>query len=244
MLKKVSYFTHQGPYLNINEDLVDSDIDLNLYSVYDGFGGSSIGDVAASLAKDSIKKGFTKISADEDSTMPFVYSSRYILETNALMNAYHQGHQALSVFNQNRRLEHRGGVSVCALAISSSIATIVNCGNTRALLKRDINLIPLIQSDTFELLSLVSNEQKNLTNLPTIALGLFEELQFHVSEFLPQKNDVVLLVSDGLVSMLTNEQIFETLNENSDDQLALQKLAELNNEMGNWDNQTGIILRF
>ncbi|MCK6596381.1 MAG: hypothetical protein L6Q33_14370, partial [Bacteriovoracaceae bacterium] len=61
MLKRVSYISHQGPYLNINEDLVDVDVDLNLYTVLDGFGGSNIGDLAAAELKDVIKKGFTKI---------------------------------------------------------------------------------------------------------------------------------------------------------------------------------------
>lgn len=244
MLKKVSYYTHQGPYLNVNEDLVDSDIDLNLYSIFDGFGGSSVGDVASETVKNTLKKGFTKISADEDSTMPFIYSPRYILETNALMNAFHQGHQVLTKTNQERKVEHRGGSSVCALALSSKLASIVNCGNTQALLKRGDEVTSLVATDNFSRVSAVKSEQKSLTTLPTMALGLFEELHLHVVEFLPQKDDVVLLATDGLISMLTDQQIIETMNSHQDDVHLLQKLAELNNDFGNWDNQSGIILRF
>lgn len=244
MLKKVSYFTHQGPYLNINEDGVDSDIDLNLYTVYDGFGGNNVGDVATENAKNQIKKSFTKISADEDSTMPFVYSPRYILETNALMNAFHQSHQLLLKQNQEKKLEHRGGAAVCAFSISSKLATIVNCGNVRALLKRGNELKSLVAVDDFSNISSVESTQKNLTTVPSMALGLFEELSLHVVEFLPHKGDVLLLATDGMVSMLNDEQILNTVNSFDDDVHVLQKLAELNNEEGNWDNQSGIILRF
>lgn len=245
MLKKVSYFTHQGPYLHVNEDLVDSDIDLNLYSVFDGFGGSNIGDTAASLARDSLKKGFTKISADEDSTMPFTYSARYILETNALMNAFHQGHQALTKINQDKRLDHRGGASVCALALSAKLVSIVNCGNTQAFLVRENKLHTLIAPDNFVHLSAVKDSQKTLTTIPTMGLGLFEELQLQVIEFLPQKDDIIILATDGLNSMLSETEIIDCLNNYANADLeCLSRLAELNNEQGNWDNQSGIILRF
>lgn len=244
MLKKVSYFTHQGPYLHINEDLVDSDVDLNLFTIFDGFGGSNVGDVASQTAKDQLKRGFTKISADEDSTMPFIYSARYVLETNALMNAFHQSHQALLKSNQNKKIENRGGSSACALALSSKIVAVVNCGNTNAFIKRGNEFKPLIPSDNFQLVSAVKEQQKNLTTLPTMALGLFEELQMHVTEFLPQKGDVVLLATDGLVSMLPESQIREIIDQDLDDVQLLQKLAEINNDFGNWDNQSGIILRF
>ncbi len=244
MLKKVSYFTHQGPFLNLNEDTLDSDIDLNLYTVLDGFGGGGIGDVSSQLAKETLKNCFTKISSDEDSTMPFVYSSRYLLETNALLNAFHQAHQAIMLANQNKNLSMRGGVSCCAVALSGNLATIVNCGNTTVYLKRGHSFSQIIASDSFENLTSVAPEQKNLTTLPAMALGLFTEIDLHVVEFLPQKNDILLLATDGLVSMVDHKNFVELFNSNDDDLVVLQNIAELNNGFGNWDNQSGIVLRF
>lgn len=244
MLKRVSYLTHQGPYLNINEDLVDVDVDLNLYTILDGFGGSNIGDVAALEVKDVIKKGFTKISADEDATMPFFYSSRYILESNALLNAFHQSHQQLIKNNNDRKLEHRAGVAAMAFALSDEIGTFVSCGNIRAILLRQDQLKTIVAPESFEFLSVTAEDQKSLAMLPTIALGLFEDIQFRVTEYLPATGDVVLLLTDGMFSQLKDEEIYQLLAQSNEDTDFLDALRELNNQKGNWDNQSGIILRF
>lgn len=244
MLKRVSYISHQGPYLNINEDLVDVDVDLNLYTVLDGFGGSNIGDLAAAEIKDVIKKGFTKISADEDSTMPFFYSSRYVLESNALLNAFHQGHQYLIKSNSEKKIEHRAGVAALAFALGEEMGTLVSCGNIRAVLMRKGVLKTIVAPENFEFLTTASDDQKNLTMLPNIALGLFEDIQFRVTEFIPLMGDVFILLTDGMFSQLKDEDILSLLNEKTDDADFLDALRDLNNQNGNWDNQSGIILRF
>lgn len=244
MLKRVSYLTHQGPYLNTNEDLVDIDVDLNLYTVLDGFGGSNIGDVAVLEMRDVIKKGFTKISADEDSTMPFFYSSRYILESNALLNAFHQGHQYLVKSNSERKVEHRAGVAAMAFALGNELGTFVSCGNVRAVLLRHGRLKTIVAPENFEFLNATTEEQKSLAMLPSIALGLFEDVQFKVTEFLPKVGDVVLMLTDGMYSQLNDDELLNLLSQNSDDAEFLDALRDLSNQKGNWDNQSGIILRF
>ena len=60
-LKSFSAQTTQGPYLQLNEDAYDHDLNTNLYMVLDGFGGSGIGDRAVSLLKENVKKFYTKL---------------------------------------------------------------------------------------------------------------------------------------------------------------------------------------
>lgn len=43
-IENFSSYSHQGPFLKVNEDGFDFDLDKNLYMVFDGFGGSLIGD--------------------------------------------------------------------------------------------------------------------------------------------------------------------------------------------------------
>ena len=38
--------THQGPFLNVNEDGYHFDLEQNLFMIFDGYGGSNIGDKA------------------------------------------------------------------------------------------------------------------------------------------------------------------------------------------------------
>lgn len=77
-IKSYAMKTHQGPFLNLNEDLVEVDLVNNLFMVIDGFGGSNIGDKAASMVRDSLKRSFTKIASDPDSTLPFYFSHKYL----------------------------------------------------------------------------------------------------------------------------------------------------------------------
>lgn len=42
-LKSYAAKTHQGPYLEINEDGYEFDFENELYMILDGFGGSGIG---------------------------------------------------------------------------------------------------------------------------------------------------------------------------------------------------------
>jgi hypothetical protein len=47
-----------------------------------------------------------------------------------------------------------------------------------------------------------------------------------------------------MFSQLKDEDILSLLNEKTDDADFLDALRDLNNQNGNWDNQSGIILRF
>ena len=91
-LKSYAMLSHQGPYLNVNEDTAEADIVNNMFLVIDGFGGAGIGDEVALLVKDILKKAYKKISVDPDSTLPFYYSHKYLLEANALINALFNAH--------------------------------------------------------------------------------------------------------------------------------------------------------
>jgi serine/threonine protein phosphatase PrpC len=61
-LKTFSAKTHQGPYLETNEDGYDFDFENNLFMVFDGFGGSGIGDRIVENLKNEIKKFYTQIT--------------------------------------------------------------------------------------------------------------------------------------------------------------------------------------
>ncbi|MFT6604380.1 MAG: serine/threonine protein phosphatase PrpC, partial [Bacteriovoracaceae bacterium] len=67
-LKSYSAHTHQGPHLQINEDDVEIDLINQLYIIFDGFGGSAIGDKAVQEIKQTIKNFYTKIGGDPDAT--------------------------------------------------------------------------------------------------------------------------------------------------------------------------------
>ena len=128
--------SHQGPYLEVNEDGHEADVINGLYMVLDGYGGSGIGDKAVDLVRKKVKHFFTRINEDSNATLPFYYSKKYLLEGNALINAVHFAHRNLMDENEKLDLSSRGGASGVLTSLSDNIVTIVSTGNCRAYLYR------------------------------------------------------------------------------------------------------------
>ena len=51
-LKGFSSKTHQGPFLQTNEDDIDVDLINDLFLIFDGFGGAGIGDRTVGVIKE------------------------------------------------------------------------------------------------------------------------------------------------------------------------------------------------
>jgi serine/threonine protein phosphatase PrpC len=232
-LKSYTLETHQGPHLNLNEDLIDVDLGLQLFMVIDGFGGSNVGDRAALSAKEHIKYFFGKISVDPESTLPFFFSSKYLLETNALINAFRGAHEKIYKENLARSINNRGGASVIALALTENMATIVATGNCLALLFRKENLITQMLPDAF-------------ADAPMSGIGLFEDFHYQATEFKLMAEDTLILLTDGAYQKFGQfAGIQEVLKTNpSDDQAIIKEIFQFVNDRGNLDNQSIVILRF
>lgn len=243
-LKSYGLQTHQGPHLNLNEDIVDLDLANNLFLVIDGFGGSNIGDRAAMMIRDSIKRSYTKIAIDPEATLPFYFSHKYLIEGNALINAFQATHQVVTRDNEQKNLENRGGASVLAGALSENILTLVSTGNCAAYLFRKGHLSLEITPDSLSSLSRDSF-QSYLHSVPLSGIGLFEDLHFNVRELRVTKGDQVLFLTDGVYARLGHEEIKYIIEKNLDNELdAIKDLFNLSNDRGNLDNQTGLILTF
>lgn len=236
--------THQGPHLNLNEDLVEADLVNNLFMLIDGFGGSNIGDRAAMMIKDTLKRSYTKISVDPDATLPFFYSHKYLIEGNALINAFYNAHQNVTKENETKSLDNRGGGSVIAAAIAENILTMVSTGNCVAYLYRKGHLSLEVLPDSLSSLSRDSY-QSHLHSVPMSGIGLFEDLHYTVRELKVSEGDVVIMLTDGAYSRLSMDEIKYTVEKNLESELdAIKELFKLSNDRGNLDNQSAIILQF
>ncbi len=244
MLKKVFHRTSKGPYLEVNEDLTDTDVDLNLYSILDGFGGVGISDIGLQKVVGNIKKRYTHISLDPDSTLPFYFSPRYVLETNALINSFYATHQEVWTENLKSDVKMRFGTSLASLAISDHFLSIVSVGNIKILLKREESLKEIVSPENFENYAAELNHSNKFLTLPTNAIGLFEDVHLNVIELKPLKNDRLLLLTDGAYSQLHNEDVLKFLSNSKDSSDVVDTIFQMNNSKGNWDNQSALLLEF
>lgn len=242
-LKSYSARTDQGPYLQINEDGQDIDLINNLFLIFDGFGGSNVGDAAVKKAKETIKKFYTKIGGDPDSTLPFYYSHKYLLEGNALINSMHYAHALIKDENVTKSMNERGGTSVIGASLSDNIMTLASTGNCLAYLYRRGHLSIISKPDNHEFLG-HDNYEPYFYSAPTSGIGLFEDLHLDVNEVRILPDDLIVLMTDGVYSRVPHKEVEYIIEKSLSSNKKIDELFELANSRGNLDNQTTIFLQF
>jgi len=243
-LTSYTFKSSQGPFLNINEDAIEVDLINNLFFIIDAFGGSGAGDVAAVKIKDNFKKFYNKIGGDPDSTLPFYFSPNYLIEGNALINSFYYCHQMINELNLNKTINQRMGASLAAISFSENVVNLVSVGNCLALLFRNGELKQLNCLESLENLS-VDNYDKMFLTCPTNAIGLFEDMGVKLQEFKVTAGDSLLLLTDGAYNRITFKEIKYLLMKPSDSsKQKISEIFELQNQRGNLDNQSCLLLNF
>lgn len=243
-LKAYAAQTHQGPYLEINEDSYDFDFENELFIVLDGFGGSGIGDRAVDKLKYEIKNFYTQISDDPNATMPLYYNPRNLLEGNALLNSMMNAHQNLLKSNLQKPVNQRAGASAVVAVKTDSILILVGVGNCCAYHFRQGKINKLIFEDSFKYFSKDQFDYKFKT-APLNAIGMYPELGHQLKEVRLNEGDKILILTDGVYAHLSDEEFLYALNRSmSDANERINSLLKLSNSRGNTDNQTAMILEF
>ncbi len=243
-LKAYAAQTHQGPYLQINEDGYDFDFENEIYMVLDGFGGSGIGDKAVDKLKQEIKNFYTQISDDPNATMPLYYNPRNILEGNAIMNALMNAHQNLLKMNFEKPFNQRAGASALVAVKADSLVVLVGIGNCCAYHFRQGKISKIISEETMKFHSKDQFDFK-FTTTPLNAIGMYPELGQQVREIRISEGDKLVLLTDGVYAQISEEELLYSLNRSSSDaNERINNLLKLSNSRGNTDNQTAMILEF
>lgn len=244
MIEINSYYakTHQGPYLNINEDDILVDLENRIFMVMDGFGGGTVGTEGVKIFKDKVSSFFTKVSSDPDATMPHFYNPNYLLETNAIVNAIELGHRKLIDINKTRSMSERAGLSCLCAILSENIASIVSVGNCLSLLYRMGKVSLISAPDIIVPVGFLENNLNNKT-FPLTSVGMYQNLMPKIWEVGLRRDDKLILLTDGVYSKLSLEDIKSIIESSKDDeQLMVKKMSNLASERGNLDNQSVIVV--
>ncbi|MFZ4712705.1 MAG: PP2C family protein-serine/threonine phosphatase [Bacteriovoracaceae bacterium] len=243
-LKSYSAQTHQGPYLQLNEDGYDFDLANNLYMVFDGFGGSGVGDACVSKLRESVKTFYSRIYVDPDSTMPFYYSHKYLIEGNALINSLFYSHKLILKENSDKDMMRRAGSSGAFVALSDSLATIASVGNCQCYINRKGTVSKLFFEDSYRFLD-DDDFNSQFRTMPLSAFGLFQDFHYQIREIRLEEGDQIVLLTDGIYSRIKEQEIAFMLNQEKEDgHKKISKMFKLANDRGNTDNQTMMILEF
>lgn len=226
---RVGVRSDPGRVRGVNEDRYVVLPDLLV--VADGMGGVQAGEVASQMAVDAL------------AIHPFL--------------ARDSGELVAAIAEANRNIFHaaysRGdwqgmGTTITAVLVSGEVCQVAQVGDSRAYLIRD-GAIKRLTDDHSLVGELVRNGSISVEeamlhpqrNLLTRALGTAEEVQVDVKAITLSFDDILLLCTDGLSGVLTDEEILAETMRHAEPQAAADGLVALANARGGPDNVTVIV---
>ncbi len=227
---RVGAMTHVGQIRKVNEDgfLALSPI----LAVADGMGGHQAGEVASSLALEVVAGWPFDFHNPEDSLHQAIY------QANA---------KILSLAKENADLAGMGTTLSMALVIEDW-AYIAHIGDSR-IYKYDGQDLCQLTRDHSVVAELVRSgaltEEEALVhphrNVLTRALGAAPEAVCDGRKEHLRVGDMLVLCTDGLYSLVTDEELRQVLMDEADPQKAAERLVALANARGGHDNITALV---
>jgi len=232
-----------------NEDCFDADDENQVYIVADGMGGHNHGEVASRVAVDSIREFITQ-SVDRDGTLPIGYDARLFQHSNRLKRSIQVAHdRVLTAIREDGKLVGMGTTIIGAM-LDNGVLAIAHVGDSRGYRLRQGHLELLTQDHTWVneqvVAGYLSEEQAKthpLKNVVTRALGGENEIVVDVVETEAKLGDVFLLCSDGLTTMLSDQEILERMMADAPLSEICHRMVHDANARGGFDNVTVVLLR-
>lgn len=232
-----------GRIRHVNEDrawAASLDSGLTAAIVADGMGGHQAGDVASQLAVDTFREAMSAVPAGLSAEAAKTALCQAILQANE------------AVFELASRHEHyrNMGTTVVAALLFESSAVIGHIGDSRAYRVRDEAISRLTEDHTLvnELAKSGQISPEEAANHPrrnvlTRALGTDREVEVDLKGIAWKPGDLLLLCSDGLYSMVSDEEICAVMTaEELDLEGKADRLIELALEAGGDDNVTVLLI--
>lgn len=205
-----------------------------VFVVADGMGGAQAGEVASRLAIEAFERGVPGDGNPEERLATVV------------REANHQ------IYERSRADRGRAGMgtTLTAAYVDDAHVAIAHVGDSRAYLFRDGTLQRLTQDHSLvdELVRRGKLTEEQAAEHPqrsiiTRALGPEPDVEVDTWTYPARPGDVVLLCSDGLTSMISEESVRAVLQSNENLDAAADALIAEANEAGGRDNITVVLFR-
>ncbi len=211
-----------------------------LFLVCDGMGGAAAGEVASTMAVESIS---TTVGA----AVPLP-RERFARRVRRSIEEANSRIFAESRDNQNER---GMGTTCTAVGLVDDLLLVGQIGDSRCYVLRGqtLSLVTKDQSLAWQLIeagAMTVEEAKGFehTNIILQALGVQERVEVVLSQVSLRKGDIVLVCSDGLHGPVSDDEIKQILLEERDLKKACDRLITRANEHEGPDNITAVVARF
>jgi serine/threonine protein phosphatase PrpC len=235
---KVGFKTDLGRSRALNEDNLLVDLELGLFVVADGLGGHDAGELASSIAVAEIASHVREQISQGEETRRVVEQA--IIKANAEIRK--SGPTGLD--------EAEMGSTVVLALLRGNRALISHVGDSRAYMITNGAMKQLTHDHTFvadwvRQGSITVEEARTHESRHGLyaALGVEDGIEPETAEWPWDPDSCLLLCSDGLTDMLTDDGIAAIVNGSASPQQACDLLVEAANEMGGTDNISVIIVR-
>lgn len=232
-----------GMVREMNQDyyyISDDQNEVKLYILADGMGGYKGGEIASKLAVTSarnyIENNFKETPKDKESLIQLIGSS----VEYANMVVYEKS-------KENQELEGMGTTLEICLVYNNR-AYIAHIGDSRIYrirkefmrkITKDHSYVQkLVEDGTITKEEAAIHPKKNML-MKALGCNAFVEPDVTIKGFL--KGDTLIICSDGLTNMLTQEEIYNMATRKFE--YAPSELIEIANKKGGYDNITVIIIR-
>jgi protein phosphatase len=237
---EISYCTDVGRARSLNEDsllAVELGNGVYLLAVADGMGGYVAGEVASRMAVRAVEATAKKLIGLLDFGRVLV----------ACVNKIN--HEIYEMSSNSP--EHRGmGTTLVAAILKDGKAIIANVGDSRAYLIREGEIRRITKDHSYVQAMIdagaISEEEAfkhPMKNVITRAVGCKKDVEADLYEVEIRKGDYLLLCSDGLTDLLSEEDIKETVLKSNNLEAACSMLVHKANEEGGEDNITVILAK-
>ncbi len=232
--------TDRGLKRQLNEDncnvLVGYPGIPTCFVIADGMGGHKCGEVASKMAVDSVCNLLLKADWQQENI------SEILSDIITRVNDEIYNFSILDEATQGM------GTTLIITVLKNRKLYIGHVGDSRVYIIKEDSIEKITWDHSFieELVkngSITKDEAINhpKKNLITRAVGCEPELQVDTYELEVKEEYVVLLCTDGLTNMLSEDEIFEIINKNEEPQNACDTLVQNANNNGGEDNITVIV---
>jgi serine/threonine protein phosphatase PrpC len=226
--------TDVGRQRNANEDDLFAAADAGLFAVADGMGGARAGEVAAKAAVEQLGALEQKQEVGERELATVVE------EANRRIHELSQSDESLAGM----------GTTMTALSVGDGEVAIAHVGDSRAYRLRDGELERLTHDHSLvgEMvragrLTPEEAEVHPQRSIITRALGPEPQVEVERMTYPARSGDVYLICSDGLTTMVPEDDVAAILRGRSSLQQAAEDLVRVANEAGGKDNVTVVVFR-
>jgi protein phosphatase len=225
--------TDKGLVRKENEDAFCIEKDLGLLAIADGMGGHASGEVASKMAIEILRESLRK----EGEPLPDRLSSGVKLANRTIYEAA-----------QSQPELNGMGTTLTALQLNGNRLSIAHVGDSRAYLIRG-GVIEQITDDH----TIVSEQvargmmtreeaaRSDMRNILSRALGIGPEVKVDVEELTVSEDDKLVLCSDGLSELVSEDEILLEAQSSTRPDIACDELINLANQRGGEDNITVIM---